>query len=52
MSRAYDHRVRRWGTHVLGTDARLLAIIALLLSYGGHAFLRSQPFAARASSTR
>jgi hypothetical protein len=39
--------VRRWGTRALGIAAVLLAIIALLLSYGGHAFLRSQPFAER-----
>jgi hypothetical protein len=37
---------------VPGPDALLQAIIALLVSSGGNAFLRSQPFAARASSTR
>ena len=36
---------------MLGAIALVLAILALLLSYGGHAFLRSGPFADRAAAT-
>jgi hypothetical protein len=52
MSRACDHGVRHRGTRALATAALLLAIVALLLSYGGHALLRSQPFADRAATRR